>query len=119
MLKKPHAVNFTKKNQIHPFEDPSNLQFFSQKNDASLFVIGTHSKKRPHTLTFARMFDHQLLDMMEVSIEHGVPMRDFKVKSNIPEFYIGEHDRTDQPILFDRCEAATGHSINLNSFTFC
>ena len=81
MLKKPFAVNFTKKNQIHPFEDQSNLQFFSQKNDASLFVIGTHSKKRPNTLTFARMFDHQLLDMMEVSIEHGVPMKDFKVQS--------------------------------------
>jgi ribosome production factor 2 len=79
MLKKPHAVNFTKKNQIHPFEDHSNLQFFSQKNDASLFVIGTHSKKRPNTLTFARMFDHQLLDMMEVSIEKGTPMKDFKV----------------------------------------
>ncbi|KAF9179877.1 rRNA-binding ribosome biosynthesis protein rpf2 [Haplosporangium sp. Z 767] len=78
MLKKPYAVNFTKKNQIHPFEDQSNLQFFSQKNDASLFVIGTHSKKRPNTLTFARMFDHQLLDMMEVSIEKGIPMREFK-----------------------------------------
>ncbi|KAF9295554.1 Brix domain-containing protein [Linnemannia elongata] len=78
MLKKPYAVNFTKKNQIHPFEDHSNLQFFSQKNDASLFVIGTHSKKRPNTLTFARMFDHQLLDMMEVSIEKGTPMKDFK-----------------------------------------
>ncbi|KAF9115219.1 rRNA-binding ribosome biosynthesis protein rpf2 [Mortierella sp. AM989] len=78
MLKKPHAINFTKKNQIHPFEDQSNLQFFSQKNDASLFIIGTHSKKRPHTLTFARMFDHQLLDMIEVSVEQGTPMRDFK-----------------------------------------
>ncbi|KAG0371683.1 MAG: Brix domain-containing protein [Linnemannia gamsii] len=78
MLKKPHAVNFTKKNQIHPFEDHSNLQFFSQKNDASLFVIGTHSKKRPNTLTFARMFDHQLLDMIEVSIENGLPMNAFK-----------------------------------------
>ncbi|KAF9920778.1 rRNA-binding ribosome biosynthesis protein rpf2 [Linnemannia zychae] len=78
MLKKPHAINFTKKNQIHPFEDHSNLQFFSQKNDASLFVIGTHSKKRPNTLTFARMFDHQLLDMTEISIEKGIPMKDFK-----------------------------------------
>lgn len=95
MLKKPHAVNFTKKNQIHPFEDPSNLQFFSQKNDASLFVIGTHSKKRPHTLTFARMFDHQLLDMMEVSIEHGVPMRDFKVKNKI-RILITEKDPIDR-----------------------
>ncbi|KAG0223651.1 Brix domain-containing protein [Mortierella sp. GBAus27b] len=78
MLKKPQAINFTKKNQIHPFEDHSALQFFAQKNDSSLFIIGTHSKKRPHTLTFARMFDYQLLDMMEVHIEKGIPMSDFK-----------------------------------------
>ncbi|KAK3828265.1 MAG: Brix domain-containing protein [Benniella sp.] len=78
MLKKPYAINFTKKNEIHPFEDQSNLQFLAQKNDASLFIIGTHSKKRPHTLTFARMFDHQLLDMIEVHVEKGIPMKDFK-----------------------------------------
>ncbi|KAF9583705.1 rRNA-binding ribosome biosynthesis protein rpf2 [Lunasporangiospora selenospora] len=78
MLKKPHAINFTKKNEIHPFEDQSNLEFFSQKNDASLFVIGTHSKKRPHTLTFNRMFDHRTLDMLEVSLDNCTPMKDFK-----------------------------------------
>ncbi|KAH8556634.1 Brix domain-containing protein [Umbelopsis sp. PMI_123] len=78
LLKKPDAVNFTKKNQIHPFEDDSSLEFFSQKNDASLIVVGTHSKKRPHNLVFARMFDHQIMDMMELGIESATAMSQTK-----------------------------------------
>jgi len=77
-LKKPDAVNFSKKNQIHPFEDESSLEFFSQKNDASLIVVGTHSKKRPHNLVFARMFEHQVMDMMELGIESATAMGKIK-----------------------------------------
>jgi ribosome production factor 2 len=80
LLKKPDAVNFTKKNQIHPFEDDSSLEFFSQKNDASLLVVGTHSKKRPHNLVFARMFNHQIMDMMELGIEKATAMSQTKVR---------------------------------------
>jgi ribosome production factor 2 len=78
-LKKPDALNFTKKNQIHPFEDESSLEFFSQKNDASLIVVGTHSKKRPHNLVFARMFEHQVMDMMEIGVESATAMSQIKV----------------------------------------
>ena len=38
----------TKKNEIRPFEDINSLEFLSQKNDCSLFMVGSHSKKRPH-----------------------------------------------------------------------
>ena len=67
-LKRPHAVRFTKKNSIHPFEDASSLEFFSQKNDASLMVFGSHSKKRPHSLTWVRCFGGQVLDMLELHV---------------------------------------------------
>ncbi|KAI9091843.1 Brix domain-containing protein [Phlyctochytrium arcticum] len=77
-LKRPDGVMFSKRNEIRPFEDPRPLEFFSQKNDAALFVIATHSKKRPHNLTFCRMFDYQLLDMIELGVEAGVPMDTFK-----------------------------------------
>ena len=68
-LKRPLANKFSKKNNVHPFEDPSSLEFFSEKNDASLMVYGSHSKKRPHCLTLARFFDFRLLDMIEMMVE--------------------------------------------------
>ncbi|KAF3938476.1 hypothetical protein ABW19_dt0204348 [Dactylella cylindrospora] len=79
-LKKPHAVKFQKKNSVHPFEDASALEFFSRKNDASLMVFASHSKKRPHNLTFVRFFEYQVLDMIELGLdgESFRKMTDFK-----------------------------------------
>ncbi|KAI9761957.1 MAG: hypothetical protein M4579_000740 [Chaenotheca gracillima] len=68
-LKNPFSIKFTKKNDIHPFDDASSLEFFSEKNDTSLLVFGAHSKKRPHCLTFVRFFDHKVLDMLELYID--------------------------------------------------
>ena len=68
-LKRPIALKFTKANPIHPFSDPSSLEFFSEKNDASLIVFGAHSKKRPHSLTFIRTFDYKILDMLELHLD--------------------------------------------------
>ena len=78
MLKRPDAVSFSKANDIHPFEDATSLSFWSKKNDASLFMVGLHSKKRPSNLVFARMFDYDLLDMLEVGIEAAKSVTEFK-----------------------------------------
>ena len=79
-LKRPYAIRFTKKNPIHPFEDASSLEFFSQKNDASLMVLGSHSKKRPHSLTWVRCFGGQVLDMLELYVVQDTArtLRQFK-----------------------------------------
>ncbi|KAI8061707.1 brix domain-containing protein 1 [Gongronella butleri] len=69
-LKRANGVHFTKKNELRPFEDEEKLEFFSNKNDASLIVIGAHQKKRPHNLTFVRMFNHQVLEMIELGIDY-------------------------------------------------
>lgn len=68
-LKRPLAHKFSKRNNIHPFEDASSLEFFSEKNDASLMVYGSHSKKRPHCLTLCRFFGHKVLDLVELMVE--------------------------------------------------
>lgn len=68
-LRRPLAQKFTKKNEIHPFEDAASLEFFSEKNDASLLVFGSSSKKRPHTLTVARTFGYKILDMLELNLD--------------------------------------------------
>ncbi|KAH9852800.1 Brix domain-containing protein [Lenzites betulinus] len=63
-LKRPHAISFSKKNSVRPFEDASSLEFWAQKNDASLFLVGQSTKKRPGGITFVRMFDHRVLDIV-------------------------------------------------------
>ena len=68
IIKKPFATHFSRKNDIRPFEDATSIEFFSLKNDASLFAFGSHSKKRPHNLVLGRLFDHQMLDMVELGI---------------------------------------------------
>jgi ribosome production factor 2 len=78
-LKRPHCISFAKKNMVRPFEDASSLEFWAQKNDASLFVIGQTTKKRPDGLTFVRCFDGRVLDMCEVGIDGFVSMNEFKV----------------------------------------
>ncbi|KAI3401711.1 hypothetical protein diail_9375 [Diaporthe ilicicola] len=68
-LRQPHAKKFTKKNAVHPFEDATSLEFFSEKNDASLLVFGSSNKKRPHCLTLVRTFGHRVLDMLELGLD--------------------------------------------------
>ncbi|KAG9244192.1 Brix domain-containing protein-like protein [Calycina marina] len=68
-LRIPLAKKFTKKNDIHPFEDPSSLEFFSEKNDASILLFGSTSKKRPHAITGIRTFGHKILDMIELYLD--------------------------------------------------
>ncbi|KAF8854473.1 Brix-domain-containing protein [Acephala macrosclerotiorum] len=68
-LRIPLAKKFTKKNPIHPFDDATSLEFFSEKNDASLLVFGSTSKKRPHAITFIRTFGYKVLDMVELYLD--------------------------------------------------
>jgi len=69
--KKPNGVKFNKKksNSVNPMEDPTAVEFFSNSKDASLFMYGCHSKKRPHNLVVGRLFNHRMLDMVEFGIE--------------------------------------------------
>ncbi|KIM83503.1 hypothetical protein PILCRDRAFT_69088 [Piloderma croceum F 1598] len=83
-LKRPNAISFSKKNTVRPFEDASSLEFWAQKNDASLFVVGQSTKKRPDGLVFARTFDGRVLDMCEVGVEEFVGMDKFKTPKSTP-----------------------------------
>ncbi|TFK45892.1 Brix-domain-containing protein [Heliocybe sulcata] len=97
-LKRPDAIAFSKKNPVHPFDDAASLEFWAQKNDASMFLIGQSTKKRPNGLVFARMFDYKVLDMCEVGVENFVGMGSFKGPKSTPGHTPALHFASD---LFD------------------
>ncbi|GAC73524.1 protein required for biogenesis of the ribosomal 60S subunit [Moesziomyces antarcticus T-34] len=78
LLKKPDSIAFNNKNEALPFEDTSSFEFWSAKNDASLFMFGNSQKKRPDNLTWIRMFDGQVLDMLEMGVVDAKSINDFK-----------------------------------------
>ncbi|XP_008803312.2 ribosome production factor 2 homolog [Phoenix dactylifera] len=85
-LKRDSAVKYTKKNEnIRPFESggETSLEFFSLKTDCSLFVFGSHSKKRPNNLVLGRMYDHHVYDLVEVGVENFKPIDSFEYDKKI------------------------------------
>lgn len=68
-LKKPDGVMLTKRNDITIFEDVTPVENFCRKHESSLFVMGSHSKKRPNNIVIGRTFNYALLDMIELNVE--------------------------------------------------
>lgn len=48
------------------------------KNDCNLFMFGSSSKKRPGNLVLGRLFEHELLDMVELGINEFKGLQDFE-----------------------------------------
>jgi ribosome production factor 2 len=76
-LHKPLGKRLGRPNEARPFEDTTSIEFLAQKNDASLFAFGTHSKKRPNCLVLGRTFDHHVLDMAEFLVTDQALMEQF------------------------------------------
>ncbi|CAA2984098.1 ribosome production factor 2 homolog [Olea europaea subsp. europaea] len=79
-LKKENAIKYSRRNvDIRPFESggETSLEFFSLKTDCSLFVFGSHSKKRPNNLVIGRAFDHHIYDLVEIGVENYNSMNSF------------------------------------------
>lgn len=76
-LKKPLCKKLTRSNDITPFDDTSSLQFLVDRNDCSLFMFGSSSKKRPDNLVLGRIFEQELLDMVELGIKEYRAMAEF------------------------------------------
>ncbi|XP_064473055.1 ribosome production factor 2 homolog [Ornithodoros turicata] len=78
-LKAPHAVVFNRKNEAQPMEDAVPIEMMMQRTDSSLFVFGSHNKKRPNNLILGRTFDGHILDMFELGMDQYKALEEFKV----------------------------------------
>jgi ribosome production factor 2 len=76
-LTKPNNKNFSRKNEILPFEDISSIEFLCEKNQCSIFSLGMHTKKRPDNLILGRLFDGHLLDMYEFGVANLQSISEF------------------------------------------
>lgn len=91
-------------NQSNPFEDHTQVEFYSSRADASLFMLGSHNKKRPNNLVIGRTFNWQLYDMVEFGVENFKPIKDFNISEangvgSKPMFVVaGEAFHTDEEI---------------------
>lgn len=77
-LLKPNIKTLSRKNEVLPFEDLASLEFLTSKNDCSLFILGSHTKKRPDNLVIGRMHDGHLLDMVEFGISSFTSINDIE-----------------------------------------
>uniref|UniRef100_A0AAG5CTP1 Ribosome production factor 2 homolog n=1 Tax=Anopheles atroparvus TaxID=41427 RepID=A0AAG5CTP1_ANOAO len=80
MLKNPNARMMRRNNDVTPFEDATLLQHLSKTNDCHLFLFGSSSKKRPNNLIMGRIYDEQILDMIELGIDNYKALVEFKTE---------------------------------------
>eukprot|EP00835_Amoeboradix_gromovi_P003407 NODE_223_length_13915_cov_0.128257.p6 type:complete len:298 gc:universal NODE_223_length_13915_cov_0.128257:8543-7650(-) len=86
-MKVPWGIKFVKNNNIRPFEDSASVEFISQKSDASLLVLASHSKKRPNQFCFIRLYNYQILDMYELGVTNFKKSADIvKDATLLPDF---------------------------------
>ncbi|XP_055640431.1 ribosome production factor 2 homolog [Toxorhynchites rutilus septentrionalis] len=80
LLKKPLARLMRRNNDITLFEDPTPLEQLAKSNDCNLFMFGSSSKKRPNNLILGRIYDEQVLDMVELGIGKYRGLQDFSTE---------------------------------------
>ncbi|KAG5680678.1 hypothetical protein PVAND_010172 [Polypedilum vanderplanki] len=77
-FKKPNCKTLSRNNDITPFEDQNPLEILAKKSDCHLFIFGSHSKKRPDNIVMGRVYDDQILDMIEFGVKQYKALKDFK-----------------------------------------
>lgn len=77
-IRRQNTVMMAKSNPFLPFEDTQPLLDLLAKKDTSMFLFGSHNKKRPHNLVFGRTYDGQMLDMLEFGVTGFKKLCQFK-----------------------------------------
>lgn len=63
---------------VHPFDDIGPVERMAVNQQSTLFVCGTHQKKRPDNVIFGRLFSDHILDLFEFGLFEYEPVQSFK-----------------------------------------
>lgn len=70
LLPHSHKVLWTNKHDVdNVFDDPNQIVERCRKNDTSMVMFISHTKKRPNCVTFIRLFDFVIMDAYEFIFE--------------------------------------------------
>lgn len=87
---------FSRKHDIHPFESRDGVESLCKKKEASLFMFGSHSKKRPNNIVIGRTYEHKVLDMVELGVINFESMEEIvsniQVPSHLQPFVVFQGD---------------------------
>lgn len=128
-LKFREALKLSRKNDdMRPFEPggETHLEHLARKADCGMFVLDSHSKKRPHNLILGRFFDYRLYDLLELGVDKYRGIREFAAAAasvqagNKPCFaFVGEQFESDldfrqaKSMLLDLFRGRLVENINL------
>jgi len=107
-LRKPNSAYLSSRGQVncHPVDDPQSVEYLCQKNDCSLFCIGSTNKKHPFRLEFGRIFADALFDTYEFDVESYRPRSEFPA---VPPGALGS-----KPLLVVQGPAFEASELNRN-----
>jgi ribosome production factor 2 len=77
-------VNYSRRHELFPFADRTELEKYCEKAEASLFMFGSHSKKRPNNVVIGRTFDWKVLDMVEFGLSNFKSMEEVSSGCTVP-----------------------------------
>lgn len=95
-IKREHSTYFSRRHDTHPFETTQEIEKYCRGADCSLFLFGSNSKKRPNNIVIGRLYENQVLDMVEFGLtteEEEVCAISSDVPSNCRPFVIFQGDK--------------------------
>lgn len=75
---------YSRKHEIHPFENRNELESLCKKAEASLFMFCSHSKKRPNNVVIGRTYEHKVLDMVELGLIDSTSIEELVGSVEVP-----------------------------------
>lgn len=75
---------YSRKHDIHPFDNRSELEAICKKSDGSLFMFCSNSKKRPNNLVIGRTYEHKVLDMVELGVLDATSIEEIISSIEVP-----------------------------------